>query len=148
MTRAKERLILTRALARRQFGEPLSAEPSRFLGEIPPHLLRVREIDDPYAGRIMEVAEGLARRGRGMGGPGDSAGRSSGRRIEADDADAPDRPEPAGPYTLGCKVHHPRYGVGTVIGVEGRGEAQKLTVSFSIYGSKKFLPKHAPLEKI
>jgi DNA helicase-2/ATP-dependent DNA helicase PcrA len=163
MTRAKERLILTRARMRRQFGDPLPAEPSRFLAEIPAYLLRVREIEDPFAGRIMDVAEGLARRGRGrFAGRPDSGRPASGRfgarrpashrpgarRIEAEDADAPDRPEPAGPYTLGCKVHHPRYGVGTVIGVEGSGEAQKLTVSFSIHGSKKFLPKHAPLEKI
>ena len=51
-------------------------------------------------------------------------------------------------YNLGCKVHHPEYGVGTVIGVEGSGEKMKLTVSFSIYGSKKFVPRYARLEKI
>jgi hypothetical protein len=45
-------------------------------------------------------------------------------------------------------VHHPEYGVGTVIGIVGSGEKQKVTVSFTVYGSKKFLPHHAPLEKI
>jgi hypothetical protein len=32
--------------------------------------------------------------------------------------------------------------------VEGNGDALKLTVSFSVFGSKKFLPKYAPLEPI
>jgi DNA helicase-2/ATP-dependent DNA helicase PcrA len=45
-------------------------------------------------------------------------------------------------------VQHPEYGVGTVIGVEGSGDRLKLTVSFSIYGSKKLLPRYAQLEKL
>jgi hypothetical protein len=32
--------------------------------------------------------------------------------------------------------------------VEGSGDALKVTISFSVYGSKKFLPKYAPLEPI
>jgi len=140
MTRARERLILTRALTRRLFGEPRAAEPSRFLREVPAHLLRERVPDDPYAARIMQAAGRMARRA--------DAGREmrhwSAVDVPFEDAEA----APPGPYTLGCKVHHPEYGVGTVIGVEGRGDAQKLTVSFSIYGSKKFLPRYARLERI
>ena len=51
-------------------------------------------------------------------------------------------------YSLGCKVHHAEYGVGTVIGIEGSGDQQKVTVSFSIVGSKKFLPRFARLERL
>ena len=45
-------------------------------------------------------------------------------------------------------MHHAEYGVGTVIGIEGIGDQQKVTVSFSVYGSKKFLPRLARLERI
>jgi hypothetical protein len=45
-------------------------------------------------------------------------------------------------------VHHPDYGIGTIIGMEGTGETLKLTVSFSVYGSKKFLPRYSQLEPI
>jgi DNA helicase-2/ATP-dependent DNA helicase PcrA len=45
-------------------------------------------------------------------------------------------------------VHHAEYGVGTVIGIEGTGDQQKVTVSFSIVGSKKFLPRFARLERL
>jgi DNA helicase-2/ATP-dependent DNA helicase PcrA len=53
-----------------------------------------------------------------------------------------------GPYKLGKRVHHPEYGIGTIIGVEGDGDSLKLTVSFSVYGSKKFLPRYSQLEPI
>jgi DNA helicase-2/ATP-dependent DNA helicase PcrA len=147
MTRAKARLILTRALARRVFGEPRPGEPSRFLREIPARLLRERIADDPHSSR---ARGGAFRAAHGAGGRpmhGDP-GRSVGRWAEVDAPFAGSEETPPGPYTLGCKVHHPEYGVGTVIGVEGRGDGQKLTVSFSIHGSKKFLPRYAHLEKI
>jgi ATP-dependent DNA helicase UvrD/PcrA len=147
MTRAKERLILTRALMRRLFGESRPSEPSRFLREVPRPLLR--EDEEPYgAGLSASGRFGRAgfsgRAGRSRRGPGFSRGEAPPYEIPPPDAEETAR----GPYTLGCKVHHPEYGVGTVIGVEGTGETQKLTVSFSVHGSKKFLPRFAPLEII
>ncbi len=136
MTRARIRLILSRALMRRVFGESRPTEPSRFLQEVPPQLLR--EIPDERFPRARAF------------------GRDDSRRVvrepDADDgADArvfESETPAAGPYSLGAKVHHPEYGVGTVIDIEGSGDRQKLTVSFSIYGSKKFLPRYARLERI
>ncbi len=152
MTRAKERLILTRALTRRLFGDPLPTEPSRFLPEIPAHLLRERRAEEAYAGYFQGESARFARAGsRGVDRParkwlrGGATGSASGRGTDASPADGAVVP---GSYPLGCKVHHPEYGVGTVIEVEGSGDGQKLTVSFSIYGSKKFLPRYARLERI
>jgi ATP-dependent DNA helicase UvrD/PcrA len=141
MTRARERLILTRAGQRRLFGEPVSSVPSRFLEEIPPRLLRESEWDggasgDDYASRLLGAAASIARRRTGRGAE------------QLDDVEVEPPVDSSSPFTLGCKVHHPEYGVGTVIGVEGKGDTLKLTVSFSVYGSKKFLPRYAPLEKI
>jgi DNA helicase-2/ATP-dependent DNA helicase PcrA len=146
MTRAQDRLVLSRALTRFQFGQARPTEPSRFLAEIPAHLTResiARGGPEDYAGRIGRAAERMARTLR-RGDPG----RTVGRWAEVDDAGLDDDATPPGPYTLGCKVHHSEYGVGTVIGIEGQGEGQKVTVSFSIYGSKKFLPRYARLERI
>ena len=144
MTRARERLVLTRAAQRRLFGEPVTSVPSRFLQEIPRHLLRESEPDpggegDEYSARLLSAAAAITRR-RGRAGALDE--------DVYDDVEAEPPPDPSSPFTLGCKVHHPDYGVGTVIGVEGKGDGLKLTVSFSVYGSKKFLPRYAPLEKI
>jgi ATP-dependent DNA helicase UvrD/PcrA len=144
MTRARERLILTRALTRFQFGQARVTEPSRFLAEIPATLLRENAAagDPGDTWRLERAAARMSRR-VAHGDPG----RSIRHWAEVDDPPA-DEATPAGPYSLGCKVHHADYGVGTVIGIEGSGEAQKLTVSFSIYGSKKFLPRYARLERI
>jgi DNA helicase-2/ATP-dependent DNA helicase PcrA len=140
MTRARERLILSRALERRLFGESRPSEPSRFLREVPGELVREALADDAYAPRLRDAALGFARRLRGRAG-------GWVRDEAAFDGEGPETVLPA-PYTLGCKVHHPEYGVGTVIGVEGDGDRLKLTVSFSIHGSKKFLPRFARLERI
>jgi ATP-dependent DNA helicase UvrD/PcrA len=127
MTRARERLILTRAVCRRVFGRREFNEPSRFLEEIPHRLLRAVSREGsgrpalPFFGSRPERA------------PGSELGESGAA---------------SGVFGLGRRVHHPEYGIGTIIQVEGSGDALKLTVSFSVYGSKKFLPKYAPLEPI
>jgi DNA helicase-2/ATP-dependent DNA helicase PcrA len=130
MTRAKENLVLTRALCRRVFGRAQFNEPSRFLEEIPPHL--IRDLSRRAASRAIR--------------PLFEAGRSY--VPDPGMAREPDAAAAAGAFGLGKRVHHPEYGIGTIIHVEGSGDSLKLTVSFSVYGSKKFLPKYAPLEPI
>ena len=146
MTRARERLILSRALTRFQFGQARATEPSRFLLEIPARLLSEKRgaggVDEMTA-RLGRAVERLARGAR-RGDPE----RAIRHWAEVDDPDAGADRTPQSAYTLGCKVHHSEYGVGTVIGIEGQGDSQKVTVSFSIYGSKKFLPRYARLERI
>ncbi|MGH9798702.1 MAG: ATP-dependent helicase, partial [Candidatus Polarisedimenticolia bacterium] len=151
MTRARERLILTRALYRRLYGEEAPTEPSRFLAEIPAHLIRERFAGEAFATRLMGAADAIARRRREQDDafPGADRSTGGGRRVTLDEeyADA-NAATPAGSWPLGTRLHHPEYGVGTVIGIEGTGERQKVTVSFSIHGSKKFVTRFAPLEKI
>jgi len=130
MTRAKERLILTRALSRRLFGRSQFNDASRFIEEIPSHLRRdltPRAAAMPYRLPIQGIASAGDGNGVGVG-------------VEARGGEVA--------FSLGNRVHHPEYGIGTIIGIEGSGESLKLTVSFSIYGSRKFLPKYAPLEPI
>jgi DNA helicase-2/ATP-dependent DNA helicase PcrA len=71
MTRARERLVLTHARTRRQWGEVRLNQPSRFLDAIPPDCLAVRarpavrEVRSPYEATDTSVR--LARRGAGGG---------------------------------------------------------------------------------
>jgi ATP-dependent DNA helicase UvrD/PcrA len=129
MTRAMERLFLTRAISRRLFARSQFNEPSRFLEEIPPHLLR----DLSRRAAVPRTAPSSVPARHYVLDP--EASESRERQV-------------AGPYKLGKRVHHPEYGIGTIIAVEGAGESLKLTVSFSVYGSKKFLPKYSQLEPI
>jgi DNA helicase-2/ATP-dependent DNA helicase PcrA len=48
----------------------------------------------------------------------------------------------------GQRVHHSKYGEGTILMREGEGEDAKLTVLFSRHGMKKLMEKFANLQKI
>jgi DNA helicase-2/ATP-dependent DNA helicase PcrA len=142
MTRARRRLFLSRALTRYQFGAAKSAEPSRFLREIPANLLREEIASDPAWGPRPARSPARFPRRPAAGDPARAL------RHWSEAHDEPEPPTPPSAFSLGCKVHHAEYGVGTVIGIEGTGDAQKVTVSFSIVGAKKFLPRYARLERI
>ena len=145
MTRAERRLVLTSAARRRLFGEYQSTEPSRFLFEIPHELVRVVEpVFSPQ---------------RPSGGYGyDDAPRqpySGGRRRRADRDEGPatfyddaDEDQSAGGISRGARVRHPKFGVGTVVGVEPAAGDLKLSIRFTGVGVKKLLARYAKLERL
>lgn len=52
------------------------------------------------------------------------------------------------PYVAGCRVRHPKWGIGVVRDCYGEGEEQKVTVNFPSIGIKKLVLRFANLEKI
>jgi len=147
MTRARDRLILTRGSARRSFAREdyESTRPSRFLREVPSQLLeplhltfqgaKARTVWENAVSSRAEINRFL--RERGM------ATRKKVSAARKDDAP----PSSSSRWKLGSAVRHPKFGLGTVLDCEGEGEDTKLTVSFPGYGRKKFVEKFAPLEK-
>jgi DNA helicase-2/ATP-dependent DNA helicase PcrA len=145
MTRARDRLILTRGRSRRSFARDdyETTRPSRFLGEVPSDLLeplsgafsasRPRTLWENAVNSPFEVDRFLRERGRAP------AKRSGGLRFGT--------PRSPGRWKLGTLVRHPKFGLGTVLGCEGDGDDAKLTVSFPGYGTKKFVERYASLEK-
>ncbi|NYF98991.1 DNA helicase PcrA [Janibacter cremeus] len=130
ITRARERLHLSRAAVRNVFGTPQYNPSSRFLDEIPEHLLRWERTGPPLGGpggaREPAVARLAARPGV----------RSPGNRPIIALAD-------------GDKVTHDSFGLGTVIRVEGEGDKAMAHVDFGGEdGVKRLLLRYAPLEKI
>jgi DNA helicase-2/ATP-dependent DNA helicase PcrA len=123
MTRAMDRLTLSWARQRYVFGVVQDRLPSPFLGEIPP-------------GRVEEV--------RGVE-------RAPMNLLEAaallDAAEAP-KPSPQKALRVGARIHHKKYGFGIVLGLEGGGEGQKVTVSFNRFGRKKLLASLAGLDLV
>ena len=133
MTRARERLYMSSAKVRRVFGITHVRRESRFLAEIPEVEL-TREDHAPHA---------MARRPNMFDSEfGDSYAPSTndffGDAFENEDDG----------YGMGVQLKHPDYGVGKVIKREGRGESLKLSIAFERWGTKKFLVKFAPLEKV
>jgi len=53
-------------------------------------------------------------------------------------------------HSSGCRlkgqVRHPKFGLGTILRLEGDGDDTKLTVHFERYGLKKMVAKYAGLQ--
>jgi DNA helicase-2/ATP-dependent DNA helicase PcrA len=131
ITRARERLHLSRAAVRSAWGAPQYNPPSRFLDEIPAELLTwERELSGAAAighrGQRPAVASLAARPGV----------RSPGNR-------------PVIPLADGDKVTHDTFGLGTVLRTMGEGDKTQAEVDFGgDTGVKRFLLRFAPLEKL
>ena len=150
MTRAQQRLILTRADYRRRYGtESLDpSEPSRFLSEVPAELLenmggqRRRRRRVAYSGEVYNSLENIAQffAARGVPLPLKSPPQAHGAEV---------KPKPSAPgFQLGQRVRHAKYGVGLILRREGQGDDAKVTVSFPGYGLRKLVEKYARLEKV
>jgi DNA helicase-2/ATP-dependent DNA helicase PcrA len=147
MTRARRSLLLSRAIYRRSYGEERlrASIPSRFIGEIPGDLIEAAagSSSDPGQSRRYEpdpeFSEGNAyrqRRRASYGYPPRQA-RSSATPVPPRSSSNP---------LIGARVRHAKYGVGTIIDIEGEDEDRKLTVSFQDYGPKKLIERYANLQ--
>ncbi len=127
ITRARQRLYLTRAVARAWWGRPAYHRQSRFLNEVPANLIDWRRDASAATSSMGPASERLARR-PGVNAPGN-------------------RPVPS--LTAGDLVNHDSYGVGRVLSVEGRGDDPEAKVDFGDeYGIKHLLLRYAPIEKL
>ena len=166
MTRARRTLVLTRALYRRTFGEDRlrASLPSRFLAEVPGEMIETapgsyseagqtrRYEDDPDFSQSSHAPSGRTaaahRHGYGRSAPGSKMyGSRTGPTYEAKVAEAArlSRGNSKDPL-IGKRVRHSKYGVGTIIQIEGEGDDRKLTVSFLDYGPKKLVERYANLQ--
>jgi DNA helicase-2/ATP-dependent DNA helicase PcrA len=137
MTRAKQSLVLTRAIYRRSYGEDRlrASLPSRFLSEIP------RDLIEAAAGSQSEPGETR----RYEADPEFSEGYSYRRTRTPYGRPAPKARSSKDPL-IGTRVRHLKFGIGTIIEVEGDGEDRRITVSFQDYGPKKLLERYANLQ--
>ena len=176
MTRAKERLYLTRAFRRGFRGGSAPSLPSRFLQDIPQALIRRPERVETYAtkpgrsGRgplgTRQAAERVGAGRRPDGAPGNGAtsreaptghGTAAGKRTgtPAPRPSAAERARPRAPspatavYSAGDKVRHDTFGEGIVMSCEPSGDDFKVTVVFNeVHGIKKLLLGFAPMQKL
>ncbi|MFE2498281.1 ATP-dependent DNA helicase [Streptomyces scopuliridis] len=139
ITRARERLYLTRSSMRSAWGQPSYNPPSRFLEEIPGHHLEWKRTGAQIpAGPTSGIASSLsssAARSRSGGGP---SGFATGR--------ATDKPVIA--LAVGDRVTHDRFGLGTVMAVTGTGADTQATIDFGDAKPKRLVLRYAPVEKL
>ncbi|WP_420595798.1 ATP-dependent helicase [Deinococcus sp.] len=130
ITRAMDRLFLSAAQNRMQYGQTKSAEDSRFLEELGGGFDTV----DGY-GRVVDYKQKTWRDFKPASQPAPSAVKNT----------SPLTAELA--YRGGEKVKHPKFGEGQVLAVSGVGERQEVTVHFGSAGTKKLIVKFANLSK-
>jgi DNA helicase II / ATP-dependent DNA helicase PcrA len=150
LTRAKDKLYVTWARARRRGGELRPGAPSRFLRAIPAAAIDEQRTTSLWApGWGAGWSEG--RRG------GRASGRFGSRNVERTDGAAPRAaavpPEEASQdtprFVKGERVRHRRFGSGTIQGLSGAGRDLKVAVAFddAEVGVKNLLVAYAGLER-
>ena len=128
ITRARERLHLSRAIVRSGWGSPQYNPASRFLDDIPAELIDWQRTET--TGMRSSSAPAVAA----------LAGRPGVRTLGS-------RP----PISLrsGDRVSHDSFGLGTVVRVEGEADKAMAHVDFGTdTGVKRLLLRYAPLEKL
>ena len=132
ITRARERLYLSRAHLRSAWGQTSYNPPSRFLDEVPDALVDWRRSESSTSApppALTRAADRLV---------GTARGRSAGPGL---------RPVPH--LEIGDRVNHDAFGLGRVTATRGAGDGAQAEVDFGgATGAKWLLLRYAPLEKL
>jgi DNA helicase-2/ATP-dependent DNA helicase PcrA len=127
LTRARERLYISRAEYRSTWGAPNYNPPSRFLEEIPEDVITWRNQSSD------SLISSMTRKSRTTTAP---PPRATGKKSMAME------------LTVGERVSHDTFGLGTVVAVAGAGDKAEATINFGQYGEKRLLLRYAPVEKL
>ena len=126
LTRAQQRLYLSRAEYRSAWGAPNYNPPSRFLDEIPSSLIDWKKSESGFA------SAPITRKKFTTPPPP----RATGKKISGIE------------LSIGDRVSHDTFGLGTVIAVSGEGDKAEATINFGSYGDKRLLLRYAPVDKL
>ncbi|WP_406479116.1 DNA helicase PcrA [Streptomyces platensis] len=142
ITRARERLYVTRSTMRSAWGQPSYNPPSRFLEEIPDDYVEWKRTGPATPSASMG---GLSAGGGGGFGSSFSSSRAKG---PSGFATRRSQDRPAASLAIGDRVTHDSFGLGTVVGVKGSGDNAEATIDFGGEKPKRLLLRYAPVEKL
>ncbi|MFJ6685282.1 DNA helicase PcrA [Streptomyces werraensis] len=140
ITRARERLYLTRSVMRSAWGQPSYNPPSRFLEEIPATHLEWKRTGGSApmsSGPASGVAASLSST-RSRSSASGASGFATRRTSE----------KPVVSLAVGDRVTHDQFGLGTVVAVKGTGANAEATIDFGDEKPKRLLLRYAPVEKL
>lgn len=173
ITRAEKHCILTNAKNRFRYGKMEFDNPSRFIDEIDASLIeggeeapessfgggyggrmpwdrdrsgyrRDYQNSKPVASQFIADPKPAFKSVRAVNAVhrimGDTASSSS---VASASSSASKASSAAGSLSAGCRIEHQRFGIGTVLKIEGTGENTKATVEFQNAGTKQLLLKFA-----
>ncbi len=136
MTRAKDHLFLLRAFRRSLYGDSSLSEPSRFLDDIPDHLL---------SGNLPRSPGPAGRAGADDYQPPATSAQRAYRRATTWETHAPAAAQ-AAQYRSGQRVKHAQFGEGMVIESKLSGGDEEVIIAFEAVGIKRLAANVARLE--
>jgi DNA helicase-2/ATP-dependent DNA helicase PcrA len=131
ITRARQRLFLSRSLTRSSWGSPAANPQSRFLDEIPEqHISWEREAPPMFAPSSSS--------GSTTWSGSDSSLHRGSKSVSSNTIS----------LSAGDRVTHEKFGMGTVVETGGSGDRADATIDFGASGVKRLLLRYAPVEKL
>jgi DNA helicase-2/ATP-dependent DNA helicase PcrA len=133
ITRAQQRVYLTRAMIRSAFGQPNANPASRFLAEVPDELVDWRRAEPDRSAPVGRF--GFGRRSTA---------------TDRGDWRVPERKlESTLSLEVGDRVNHDKYGLGTVTATDGAGVRATVTIDFGSAGTVRLmLIGGVPMQKL
>jgi DNA helicase-2/ATP-dependent DNA helicase PcrA len=135
ITRARQRLYISRAIVRSAWGAPSYNPPSRFLDEVPGELVHWNREDPIVTGGRSASQGGFGSAPSLVAAVQRPGVRSPGNRVVVS-------------VSAGDRVTHDKFGLGTVVSTSGMGEKAEATIDFGAEGTKRLLLRYAPVEKL
>lgn len=143
ITRAKEKLFLSSTKMRTIYGNTVTYPPSRFLQEIPAHLVKTikrqerfsalenfKQVSEKYSARPQKPASTFNPHSFMPQKPAAAAGGTGTR------------------FNTGDRVSHSKWGEGMVVSVKDSPDGQEVKVAFTGAGVRSLLTKYAVLKKL
>ena len=143
ITRAKEKLFLSRTKMRTIYGNTVTYPPSRFLQEIPARLVKTikrqerfsalenfKQVSEKYSARPQKPASTFNPHSFMPQKPAAAAGGTGTR------------------FNTGDRVSHSKWGEGMVVSVKDSPDGQEVKVAFAGAGVRSLLTKYAVLKKL
>lgn len=144
ITRARERLYLSRALSRSAWGQPQYYPPSRFLEEVPSSLVSwEREAGPGGPKEAMSRWDNSGSAQEKLANYYASAARPRGAGARPGGGN---RPVPT--LVVGDRVTHDAHGLGRVVEMRGAAEKAQAGVDFGDGRVRWFVLRYAPLDKL
>lgn len=134
ITRAKEKLYMTRALSRFKFGQRLPSDESRFLREVP------RELTEDASGGVMRARNTLEGIGINI--------QPEPKMMRYEEKKEPAPAINEFDFQPGDRVRHRKFGDGTVVTSQAIGRDAIVVIDFDTAGNKRLMAAFAKLERI
>jgi DNA helicase-2/ATP-dependent DNA helicase PcrA len=142
VTRAQQRLYVSRAVVRSSWGAPAHNPPSRFIDELPVDLVDWRRTEAAQTSWSRPVLPSLPSRNAGP------PTRRFGTAAVRADADARGQRREVPSLAPGDRVVHDSFGMGSVVTLDGVGDKAVASIDFGSQGVKRLLLRYAPVEKL